>query len=531
MSPRGFDAVACVFGYLFCAFGLFADAPQPSDRPDRVARLNLFLSGRIVRQADVDAIHQAVSRLSSEMFAEREQAEEFLVGKGRVALHALRLSSNHPDPEVRKRAKSCLDQIDPAMERRAVWDAITELKKLQARESWHHVRELAAQAESPEERLELVESALALEPALPAMELSGLARSNRASDRLIVVSAWSRNPGKVHGLATFLQDSDREVRLHAAKPLIELKQAVALPCLAELAASAVDSAGEEAAEILMSLSGRDTGSLTHGWKGWLGAGMPGLDWNRAASGSQDRGFTVVVLFDGESGGKVTRHGPGGDIVSETTGLLGPNDVEVLPGGRLLIAERNAGKVTERNRRGEIIWQQTMPGSPVSAVTTRHGTIAVATFRELLEVDREGRALHALTHASGFRAVRKSGDGKLAAVTGDGHLLIINHDWKVESTAFIKEIGHGAGYWCGLEHLRSDRWLVALGGAGRVAEIDSAGNIHWQASVPTPVSAHRLSNGNTLVSSFEKKAMIELDPQGREVSRKVLEGRPFLIRKY
>ncbi|MFM7114852.1 MAG: hypothetical protein ACKO26_27265, partial [Planctomycetota bacterium] len=235
MSPRGFDAVACVFGYLFCAFGLFAEAPQPSDRPDRVARLNLFLSGRIVRQADVDAIHQAISRLSSEMFAEREQAEDFLVGKGRVALHALRLSSNHPDPEVRKRAKSCLDQIDPAMERRAVWDAITDLKKLQARESWHHVRELAAQAESPEERLELVESALALEPALPAMELPGLARSNRASDRLIVVSAWSRNPGKVHGLATFLQDSDREVRLHAAKPLIELKQAVALPCLVELA--------------------------------------------------------------------------------------------------------------------------------------------------------------------------------------------------------------------------------------------------------------------------------------------------------
>ena len=498
---------------------------------DRSAILQALLASRIRTQTDQLAIDGAILGLGSEHFNDREKASDFLVRKGRAAIHSLRLATGHPDPEIRRRVKICLDQIDPDLDRRMVRDAISELRKIGSKTAWALARDLAAQAECPEERIELIESALLLDPDLPESVVMGLAQSLRPSDRLIALRAWSGRNDKLPYLVGMLNDSDREVRLWAAKPLMEAKQVQAVVCLVELASIPNDLVGEEACEMLMALSGLGTKNLKNGWAGWLASGMPGLDWERLSGKCRDRGFTVVVLFDGENGGRVTRLGPGGEVVGEASGLLGPNDVEILPGGRLLIAERNAGKISERNRQGNILWEHSMSGSPVSVARTLRGTVAVATFRELQEIDREGRVIHSLSHPSGFRAVRKKPDGMLGAVTGDGHLLMINPEWRVVSDAVIKEIGQGAGYWCGLEFLHDDRWLVALGGSGRVAEIDTNGNIHWQAVAPTPVAAHRLPNGNTLVSSFEKKAMIELDRNGREIRREDLRGRPFLVKRY
>lgn len=504
---------------------------NPVPAVDRAAILQAFLASRVRTQIDQMAIDRAILCLGSESFDDREKAADFLARKGRAAIHSLRLAIGHSDPEVCRRVQNCLSQIDPDMDRRMIRDAISELRQIGAKSAWALARDLAAQAESAEERIELVESALLLDPALPEPVVMGLARSPRPSDRLIASRSWSGRNNQLANLLGLLKDPDREVRLWAAKPLTEAKQIQAVACLVELASIPNDLVGEEACEILMTLSGMGTRNLKNGWAGWLASGMPGLDWERLSVNCRDRGFTVVVLFDGENGGRVTRLGPGGEVIGEASGLLGPNDVEVLPGGRLLIAERNAGKISERNRQGGILWEQSISGSPVSVARTSRGTVAVATFRELQEIDREGRVIHNLSHSSGFRSVRMKPDGMMGAVTGDGHLLMINPEWRVVSDAVIKEIGHGAGYWCGLEFLHDDRWLVALGGSGRVAEIDTNGNIHWQAVAPTPVGAHRLPNGNTLVSSFEKKAMIELDRNGREIRREDLRGRPFLVKRY
>lgn len=517
----------------FVVIGLILNSgtlPKPS-QGDRAASLQALLASKVLTPGDRESIGRAILELGSDQFENREKAADFLVGKGRASVHSLHLATRNQDPEVRRRARVCLDQIDPDTERRMVREAIAELGKIGAGQGWVVVRELAAQAESAEERAELVEAVLRLQPAIPEAVKNELARSPRPSDRLIALKAWEGAKGGVPQMLTMLTDQDREVRLGAARPLLEARQVQAIACLVELASAHGDQVGEEACELLMALSGMGIKSLKNGWAGWLASGMPGLNWDKLAAGCQDRGFTLVVLFDGEHGGKVTRLGPGGEVVGEATGLLGPNDVELLPGGRFLVAERNAGKITERNRQGSIVWEHSLNGSPVSVASTGQGTLAVATFRELMEIGRDGRVIHSLAHPGGFRAVRRKPDGMLGAVTGDGHLLVITSDWRVVSDVVIKEIGQGAGYWCGLEHLREDRWLVALGGSGRVAEIDSGGNILWQAAVPTPVAAHRLANGNTLVSSFEKKAVIELDRSGREIRREDLGGRPFLVKRH
>jgi hypothetical protein len=92
-------------------------------------------------------------------------------------------------------------------------------------------------------------------------------------------------------------------------------------------------------------------------------------------------------------------------------------------------------------------------------------------------------------------------------------------------------GPGAGYWASVEPLPNGRFLLALGTSGKVIEIDGTGKIVWQCDVPNVVFAARLRNGNTLVSSFEGRVLIEYDRNSKEVSQTKLLGRPFAFKRY
>jgi hypothetical protein len=59
---------------------------------------------------------------------------------------------------------------------------------------------------------------------------------------------------------------------------------------------------------------------------------------------------------------------------------------------------------------------------------------------------------------------------------------------------------------------------------RVAEYDGTGKVVWQAMVPQPVMAVRLSNGNTLVTTYSLHRAIELDKAGKEVRDFRADGR-------
>ena len=529
---KGFPVVAML--PYFCALLLVPAQPTHSPSVNLVLNETVLLKNlslHVRTKEDHLAVGRGIAALASDNFEEREMAEATLVRRGRAALVSLQNARTNPDPEVAKRVLRCLEQIDLEKERNEILSAIKQLKSLNSKQAWPLVVELAAQAERSAERDELIEAALAFEPTEPLAWANRLATSERVSDRLLAFRLWrSLNP-EHHQIAGMLQDPDREIRLVVSRHCTSRKDVRALICLAGLTESINDIISDEANECLMTVSGQASQRYPGGWRGWLAAGLPGLDWSRLSPSCQDRGFALIVLFDGEEGGRVTRIGPEGVIVGDVRGLLGPNDVEVLPGGRLLIAERNAGKVTERDRRGNIVWEYAMAGSPISAIRTDRATTVIATFRDLIEVDMDGRMIHFISHPGGFRAVRRNGNSGLAAVTGDGHLLILNHEWRIQSDAVIKNLAHGAGYWCGLEALPDGKWLVALGGCGRVAEIDATGQVLWQAVVPTPVCAHRLANGNTLVGSFEKKMLIEINREGNEVQRHELKGRPFQANRH
>ena len=91
---------------------------------------------------------------------------------------------------------------------------------------------------------------------------------------------------------------------------------------------------------------------------------------------------------------------------------------------------------------------------------------------------------------------------------------------------ITERLDGAGYWASIQALPKGHFLVALGGAHKVVEIDQAGKVVWQCSAPSLGGATRLSNGHTLVASIDQQFVAEFDRDGKEVWKQSAQGRVF-----
>src|SRR5262249_48331108 len=220
----------------------------------------------------------------------------------------------------------------------------------------------------------------------------------------------------------------------------------------------------------------------------------------------------------------------GKIRWEIRELAGPNDVQLLPGGRVLVAERNGGKVSERDRQGKVIWQFNA-SSPISCQRLPSGNTLVATFNDLIEVSPEGKPLRSMHHRHGFRHAQRLRNGNILFVASNGEVGELDGDFKPIRTITPAQWGNGAGYWASVELLPGGRFLVVYGGSGKVVELDAAGKIVWENNQASPVFATRLRNGNTLIACFEARALVEVTREGKEVNKQTLLGRPFTVRRY
>src|SRR5262249_15363511 len=101
------------------------------------------------------------------------------------------------------------------------------------------------------------------------------------------------------------------------------------------------------------------------------------------------GFTGIVLLGDpdRSDSLLVEVDRDGKVRWQIDGINYPVDVHVLPGKRVLISEMDASRITERDFKGNILWQKSgLPAKPYNVQRLANGNTFVCTRAGLLEFD-------------------------------------------------------------------------------------------------------------------------------------------------
>jgi hypothetical protein len=521
------------------------EAGVATDGPGLLA----YLRRHTLSPADRERLAAAVRQLGDHAFPVRERASATLAAAGRPALPFLKPALRDPDLEVARRAARCLEAIQqsPALTRlAAAVRLLAERRPGGAAEALLAYLPCAGD-DSLEEAVFASLQVVGLRGGRPEPALLGALGDEHALRRAAAARVVGRaaDPGPRRAVRRLLKDADVRVRYEAATSLVESGEKAAVPALVALLAEAPLPLALQAEDLLyraagdappvVSLGAGDDESrrrCREGWEVWWQARGARVDLARLGREEPYRGLTLVCEYDGAAGaGRVVELGRDGKTRWQVAGLRGPNDAQLLPGGRVLVAERNANEVTERDRQGQVLWRHPCPGNPIACQRLPGGNTLVCTMSQLYEVTPAGKKLFTYAQPAGFRHAVKTRDGRVVFIGSDGQVGVLDARGRPLRTITPSAHAGGAGYWASVEPLPGDRFLLALGGAGRVVEIDAAGKVVWECQQEAPVFATRLRNGHTLVASFEGRCLIEVDRAGKPVGRMALQGRPFAARRY
>src|SRR5262249_48585238 len=158
----------------------------------------------------------------------------------------------------------------------------------------------------------------------------------------------------------------------------------AVPVLIDVLAKGSRPQAWQAEDLLLRLAGENPPAIPLGsdeashrkcrdsWLAWLRQNESRVDWSKLAECTRLKGDALVGLLDE---GKVMDLGPDNKPHFEISDLQFPLDVQLLPGGNVLVTENRANLITERDPKGEIVWQLTVT-APLMAQRLPNGNTFV-----------------------------------------------------------------------------------------------------------------------------------------------------------
>ena len=186
----------------------------------------------------------------------------------------------------------------------------------------------------------------------------------------------------------------------------------------------------------------------------------------------------------------------------------PFGVHSLPDGNLLIAEKSNHRVIEVDESGNIVWHY---GNPNNIFEGGEGH----------NINELSYPLHAQRLPYDNTLIVDSGNNRIIEVDKSGNIV---KKWGSELSAGITNGLLNKPFYA--EKLLNNNLLITDKNNHRVIEVDENGNIVWQYGNPTnifdggqgsgnnqlnnPVMAHRLVNGNTLITDKDNNRIIEVD---------------------
>jgi HEAT repeat protein len=512
------------------------------------AALLAFFRQRTALAADKDRLAVLVRQLGDASFAARRKAAADLLAAGPAARSLLEAATRDADRERARQARECLAEIDKTFDPRCP-EAGARL--LAARKVTRAIPVLLSYlpfAEDEAARRIIRDSLAILCKAGPdaASALRAAATDSEPTRRATAARllGGTADTEQQRVLSRLLADPDPSVRLEAACGLARAGDKKAVAVLITLLTDAPPRLAWRAEELLLRLAGAsaDAPALqpteasrhrchTH-WQTWWA--QNGRTVSLASLADPDKSRPLILIADLDEG-RLLAFDFSWRPCWRIEDLAGPVHCEPLPSGRFLLAENHGQRVTERDRRGRIVWQHTTRGYPVSCWRAEDGNTFIATNEELLEVTPEGKEVWSHKRPEGIWYARPVRHGRIALLTAgkrqegglDKSCMVTISRSGEELQRF--EVGLLSA-WSSFTILPNDHCLVAESAEFSLPEFDRQGKKCRQYEHRWAANAAYLPTGNLLIceASEANRRVVEVNPAGKIVHEQKTSGRPWHV---
>ncbi|MBL8799221.1 MAG: HEAT repeat domain-containing protein [Planctomycetia bacterium] len=507
-----------------------------------------FLKRRTLREADLQQIKTLIKQLDSDKFKEREDATQRLVEFGAGALASLREAMKGSALEVSRRAEICVERITASPGPALPASVVRLLVRRPAPEALAVLLDYLPFADDAvvEDEVLTALGALAVRETQVDPALTTALADKHAGKRAAAALVLARVGTAEHCAAVraLLKDESPRVRLRAAQGLLSVRDKPAVEVLVGLIGEGDVEYASVAEGLLQQVAAERAPGASLGdgaaearkkcheaWLAWWQEAGPTLELRNLEEGGRYFGLTLVSELVGNNGtgNRIWEFGRDGKSRWEMPNLQGPIDAQVLPGGRVLVAEHNSQMVTERDMKGQTVWKYKVTGNPVACQRLPNGNTFIATYNAVMEVTPQGQQVYQHNPNAGVGGViydaSKLPNGNIVCISGRGTVLELDAAGKKVTTIQL----NNNGGWGGVSPLPNGRFLVAIMNPGKVLEVDRTGKVHWEVPVRDACHAVRLPNGNTVVACMNIQKVMEVNRAGQTVHEFATTGRPFHVR--
>lgn len=506
----------------------------PTDGPGLIE----VLRQKILGPEELARMERLVDQLGDEEFQKREEATKALVRFGTRARPSLARGLASKDPEIKARCAEALRQIELGNSLLIDGAAIRVLARLEKGKPDSRVDAMFLEFLRPKDNPILLEAAgealsmLALEWTQPSQAVLEALKTRSAPERFPVLLALLKTGKRfaVDLARAELERSEPESRVWAALALclsgadpaafglvIEHMNLLDGPAFF-LAEDVGYRLGEPTSpEPEPVLSGTDREKRVKLWKDWWAKrkDQP-LVLREPLTPAGPGGSTTVLMLDL---GKIVDLDDKKKPRWQINELEFPLDAQLLPGPRVLVAEHNANRITERDTKGRILWAKGFD-EPLAAQRLASGTTVIASRLAITEVDLNGQDLITWLPKNDERIMKmqRRSDGFTAVVlqSNDEHessrLVWLDRAYR-ERASFLVQVRKSGGR---VDILPGNMVILPEFDNNRIAQFDIGGKVVWNAVLDQPVACVVTPAGTVLANCGTTRGVVEFDRKGKEI---------------
>jgi HEAT repeat protein len=519
-----------------------------------------FFKKRTLSESDQKRFRKLVRDLGSEAFPVRESAFRQLIKEGPPVLAFLKEAEYDANAERSHRAKDAMAEIrlqnNTAVPIAAAHLLARPVQKVESSPA-EAIRTLLAYIpfsddnEVEEETLTCLTLLCIREPRVEPELIKALDDPSpiRRSAAAFVLGHVGVNE-QVAKVQPLLDDLNPVVRLRAAQGLLAARNKKAVPSFVSLIESVPTPYLPRVEETLFRIANDEGPSdpitpdsrakAAKTWSKWIADNQSKIDLTNVGDRESYLGLITICEYDNQVGqifGQVWETPRGGAKRWSFGGnntVQGAMDAQTLPNGRVLVAENNQNRITERDTTGAIKWEYRIPvvngvsTNPICVQRLPNGNTFIASYNSVMEINVNKEIVYRHNPGPQFYifSAHKAKNGNIVAITAQGQILELDakSGQQKNMTQALTQ-----GNWCSVEMMPNGNYLVASMATNSVREIDRKnGQEVWSKQFPGVFRATRLPNGNVIAASMTTKQVAEFDRAGTTRWSVTCQGRPWGI---